>query len=717
MRKVICINEGWEFTKQGETVTVDLPHTWNGIDGQNARDYYRGKCVYSKEIPQYSGKVFLEINGANLFTQVKVNGFPAASHNNGYSMFRCDITDLLTEESNLLEISVDNRSNDELYPQTADFTFYGGIYRDVNIICEVAPAHFALLDKGRNGVFITPKTDGRVYVKSIVEGIPGGETKEFTVTDAEGNTVAEFSCPVTEREVCGKIEEPRLWNGREDPYLYTLTARLVKNGEVTDEVTQRFGLRECRFDSEKGFFLNGKPLKLRGVARHQDRENIGNALTLKEHSEDIDLICELGANSLRLAHYQQSEDFYSLCDEKGLLVWAEIPVISKFSSKKQPQARLMLKELIKQNYNHPSIFCWGIENEISIASISPSLSSGIGELNDIAHKLDATRPTACAQVAFCSENSKLNRITDILGYNHYFGWYVKTADEISRWLDNFHALNPDIKLCLSEYGAEANIALHSAEPAQGDYSEEYQCVFHEKYLKAINERKWLWGSYVWNMFDFGSASRNEGGTKGRNNKGLVTIDRKTKKDSFFLYKAHWSDEKFVHICGERYVNRPVGACKIKVYSNCGHIELTVNGAKQELDGDKIFVFDAGIQPGENIITAASGDISHSITLCGTDAPDASYSLGEGQQSFVRNWFEPSGDPDPSRLSLNDTLGEIANNSEVVGLMENHLGKVIKIPAAAGKISVKPIASLLSKVPRGKELVDFANQYLQTIKKD
>lgn len=716
MRTITNINGEWKFRLNSEECTVSLPHTWNGTDGQSDRDYYRGTGVYEKTIPYFDGRVYIEINGANTRAAVFVNGDYVGEHINGYGMFRFEITEFLRKDENTLKIKVSNAHDDELYPQTADFTFYGGLYRDVNII-QTAGTHFALLDRSRTGVYITPHVNGNVFIKSNVEGRADGIEKRFTVYDADGNEAASAVVPADTAAVKLKVSSPVLWHGRENPYLYTLKSELIKDGEVIDEVCDRFGFREYRFSAIDGFFLNEKHIKLKGVSRHQDRENIGNALTQKEHAEDIGYICELGANSIRLAHYQQSEDFYSLCDEKGLLVWAEIPVISRFSSKKQAQARFMLEELIKQNYNHPSIYCWGIENEISIASVNPLLINGISELNDIAHKLDSTRPTACAQVAFCSNKSRLNFITDILGYNHYFGWYVQTADEIDRWLDRFHEECPSVRLCLSEYGAEANTALHSEEPVQGDYSEEYQALFHEKYLEAINKRDWLWGSYVWNMFDFGSASRNEGGIKGRNNKGLMTIDRKIKKDAFWLYKAYWSDEKFVHVTGERFTDRLIGTKEIKVYSNCDTVTLSVNGEEQTLSGDRIFRFTAEITEGENILTASSGELSHTIKINGVAEENESYRLGDGQQSFVRNWFEAGDEIDAEKLSLNDTVGEIVNNSEVQKLMSTHLGKSFTLPSPVSKIPLKQVSSLVSKTKKGKELTGFANQYLQTIKKD
>lgn len=720
MRKITNINQGWTFIKDGAEENINLPHTWNNLDGQGAAESYdRGRCVYEKTIPYFDGRVYLEINGANTVAEVFINGIYIGSHENGYAMFRFEITDFIKKDAeNTIRIIIDNSANEFLYPEMADFTFYGGIYRDVNIISEVAKSHFALLDMSLCGMYITPKADGRVFVKSLIEGSTKNLTKEFVITDADGNEVAKREVAADVDAVKLFIEEPVLWNGMKNPYLYTMTAKLKKDGEVIDEVSDRFGVREFYFDSEEGFFLNGENVKMKGVSRHQDREGLGNALTMKEHKEDIELIKEVGANSIRLAHYQHDEKFYDLCDEEGFLVWAEIPVISRFSKKKQEQAKFMLEELIRQNYNHPSIYCWSVANEISIGGAGSGVYEGIKELNSIAHQLDSTRPTATAQVTFSSINSKLNDIPDILGYNQYFGWYVQTVEQIDKWLDDFHAKKPQIKLCISEYGAEGMTNLHSATPAQGDYTEEYQAYYHEHYVKALTERKWLWGSYVWNMFDFGSAIRNEGGVRGRNNKGLVTFDRKIKKDAFYVYKAHWSDEKFVHIAGERFVDRPTGEQKIKVYSNCDKVTLTVNGEKTELDGDKIFLFDAVINEGENIITAKAGKCSHKIVINGTDVENPDYVLPEGCQSFVRNWFTSSEDIDPDNLSLNDSLGDILFNSEVQRLIKNHAGITIDSPVLKplGKIPLKPISKLASKLG-AEEAISMANQFLQTIEKD
>ena len=433
-------------------------------------------------------------------------------------------------------------------PQVADFTFYGGIYRDVSLI-GVGKNHFDLDFYGAPGIAVTPEISGD-DAKITVDAYCDGEV-EFEISD--GNEV------VARAKASGKnpsakleIKDVHLWDGVDDPFLYTAVAKLIVDGEAVDEVKTRFGCRTFEIDAQKGFILNGREYPLRGVSRHQDRPHIGNALLPEHHKEDMDLICEMGANTIRLAHYQHAQYFYDLCDERGIVVWAEIPYISKHLEKGVENTKSQMKELVYQNYNHPSIFCWGIENEITIGgSASKRLITFLKRMNKLARYLDPTRYTTCAQLCMCPVTSPLNHITDILGYNHYFGWYMGSCNEFDKWLDEWHRENPEGKLCLSEYGAEGITKYHSDSPLQGDYSEDYQALFHEHYIKAINERDWLWGSYVWNMFDFGSASRNEGGVRGRNNKGLVTFDRKIKKDSFWLYKAYWSDKKFVHIAGEK----------------------------------------------------------------------------------------------------------------------------------------------------------------------
>ncbi len=716
MKKVISLNEGWIFQKQGEKENVNLPHTWNAIDGQGATDsgYYRGPCTYTKIIPQYEGRVFLEFKGANSACSVLINGKKAGEHLGGYSTFRFEITNLLSSPKNFLEVTVDNTDSKKIYPGFADFTFYGGLYRDVNLIYDVPDVHFSLSDAGSKGVYITPKTNGDVHVKALISGYRTGVEVKYEVLDSENKVVAEAG---NKQKL--HVDSPILWNGLENPYLYTLKACLSENGVVVDEVKLRFGFRDIKFDANEGCFLNGKHIKLKGVSRHQDREAIGNALTINEHKEDLEIIKSMGANSLRLAHYQQSGDFYDLCDEMGFLVWAEVPVISRYQKKAQENALNQLEELIKQNMHHASIFTWGVQNEITITSENETLISGIRELNNYAKFLDPSRPTTQAQFTMCSPKSELNKITDILAYNHYFGWYMKTCDGLDEWLEQFRKVNPRLKMGISEYGAEGVLGYFSDDPVQGDYSEGYQALYHEHYIKSINANDWIWGSYVWNMFDFGSAMRNEGGVKGRNNKGLVTFDRKNKKDSYYLYKAFWSDEKFVHLVGDRYPLRTIGEKSFRVYSNCDKVTLKVNGKQKTVTAEGIFVFDGmEIKEGENKITITAGDIKETLTLTGVTEYPREYSLPDGAASMVRNWFvEKSDESNPDCFSLDDKVGDLLKSEDILGMVSGMAGKLLQSPLMA---VVKPftLRQLLNLpiVNLDPSIVAMVEDFLKTVKK-
>ncbi|MBO7318942.1 MAG: hypothetical protein J6V06_02835 [Clostridia bacterium] len=716
MKKILSLNEGWIFCKQGEKETVNLPHTWNGLDGQGAGDdgYFRGACTYTRILPKYEGKVYLEFLGANSLCTVKINGRVAGVHEGGYSTFRVDITKLLTSPKNFLEVTVDNSESKTAYPGFADFTFYGGLYRGVNLIYDIPETHFSLTDYGSKGVYVTPKMNGDVYVKAVVTGYHTGVKVRYDVIDAEGKIVATAG----DKEKL-HVDNPILWNGMENPYLYTLKASVIDNGAVMDEVKLRFGFRDIVFDSDKGCILNGKHIKLKGVSRHQDREEIGNALTIAEHVEDLELIKDMGANSIRLAHYQQAGDFYDLCDEMGFLVWAEIPVISRYNKKAQDNALQQLEELIKQNMHHASIFCWGVQNEITITSETETLVEGIKELNDYAKMLDPSRATTQAQVSMCKPESQLNGITDILAYNHYFGWYMKTCDGLDEWLEKFRSVNPGLKMGISEYGAEGVLGYFSDDPVQGDYSEGYQAMYHEHYVKTINAHDWIWGSYVWNMFDFGSAIRNEGGVKGRNNKGLVTFDRKNKKDAFYLYKAFWSDDKFVHLMGERYPLRKIGMQKFTVYSNCDKVTLKVGTKQKTVTAQGVFVFeDMEIKAGDNKVVITAGDIKETLTITGVEEYPREYSLPDGAKSMVRNWFvERNDESNPDFYSLDDTIGDILKSEDIQGMVKGAAGKLLKSPLMA---VVKPftLRQMLSLpiINLDDSMVEMVEDYLKTIKK-
>lgn len=718
--KIVNINKDWEFEKEGEKSRISLPHTWNGIDGQNGENgYYQGKCVYRRTLSESKEICYMEINGANSVAEVFINGKKVGEHKGGYSMFRFRIDPFLDKAENLLEISVDNTIVPEVFPTSADFTFYGGLYRDVNLIY-AGETRFSLDDGSRYGIRAVPARQGDNWVidiKTSVNGANADTVCVYELKDADGITVARSTRPSDKPDDMLSISSPHLWNGVKDPYLYTLRCTLVKNAKEIDEREINVGFREITFDSDKGCFLNGEHIKLKGVSRHQDRENLGNALTLKEHEEDINLILEVGANSVRLAHYQQAEEFYTLCDKKGLLVWAEVPVITIYSKARQQNAEEQLTSLIKQNINHPSVFCWGIENEITISGErNKKLVAGLNRLNDIAHSLDPSRPTACAQVAMAKPDSPLNRLTDILGYNHYFGWYMQTVNALDKWLDDFRKINPQAKLCLSEYGAEAVIGYYSENPVQGDYSEGYQALYHEHYIDAVNKRDWMWGSYVWNMFDFGSAARNEGGVRGRNNKGLITIDRKIKKDAFYMYKATWSDEKFVYITAKRYPDRVVGTTKIKVYSNLPEVTLKTDGYEKTLKADRIFVFDdVPVSKGDNAVVAIAGKYKDSFTINGVDKLPESYAIGKGVPTLVRNWFGTDGTLKDDCLSVNDRVRDLLDNDEAQSMLRLAAGNTVK------KWYVKilrpfRIRTLLKIAGIDPQMTDIINGFLQTIKK-
>ena len=715
MRTYLSLNDDWTFEKKGEKTKVNLPHTWNNLDGQGSEPtYYRGKCTYTKIIEKKEGRVYLEFKGVNSACTVYINGNKVGTHLGGYSAFRFDVTDYLTSPKNFLSVEVDNSPLRAVYPETADFTFYGGIYRGVNLIYNIEKQHFSLDDCGSSGIYITPKMNGDVFVKALITGYQTGVRVRYEIFDREGKRVA-----FAGDRVKLHVNSPHLWNGLEDPYLYTLRATLFLDSKVVDRVESRFGFREVRFDPDKGCFLNGKHIKLKGVSRHQDREGLGNALTVNEHREDLEIIREVGANSIRLAHYQQAEEFYSLCDEMGFLVWAEVPVISRFSKKKQENALTQLEELIKQNMNHPSIFCWGIENEITIQGASPSLVGSIEELNNLAHALDVSRPTTCAQLTMCPVDSELNSITDIMGYNHYYGWYMKTCDGIDEWLPKFKEAQPKMPLCLSEYGAEAVLGYFSDDPVQGDYSEGYQSRFHEHYLNTICSTEWLWGSYVWNMFDFGSSMRNEGGVRGRNNKGLVTFDRKTRKDAFYMYKAFWSDEKFVHIEGGRYSLRTIGKHTFRVISNCDEVTLKCGRFNKTLSGEHVFTFEGvNIKAGSNKVTVKSGSLEETVVFEGVESYPREYSLPDGATTMVRNWFLPKNDEiNPEYLSTEDTVGEILSNEDIKGMVSGVAGMLVSSPLVKLVAPIKLKTLLELKVVHiSDDMKELANQYLQTIKK-
>ena len=664
MRNVFSLNKNWRFAKNTADIrtpggeSVSLPHSWNAVDGQDGgNDYFRGPCLYVKtvrrsDLPE-AEKYYLEFCGANSSADVYVGGEKLAHHDGGYSTWRVDVTDKLTEETEIAVI-VDNSPNETVYPQMADFTFYGGLYRNVNLIC-VSSSHFDLDYYGGPGLKITPAVNGKdatVEVEAFVTDRKDGQKLVFTVCDREGQEIAKQETADT--KVVFDLPEVHLWHGRKNPYLYSCRVELVEGDRVLDNVCSRFGCRSFRIDPDNGFILNGEEYPLRGVSRHQDRRGVGNALLPEHHEEDIDLICEVGATTIRLAHYQHDQYFYDLCDEKGLVIWAEIPYISRHMPGGRENTISQMKELVTQNYNHPSIVVWGLSNEISIAGSDNDLLENHRILNDLVHEMDKTRLTTIAAVSMCKMDDPYLQIPDVVSYNHYFGWYGGDTSMNGPWFDKFHAMHPNIPIGCSEYGCEA-LNWHSSDPKQGDYTEEYQAYYHEELIRQLFTRKYMWATHVWNMFDFGADARAEGGENGQNHKGLVTMDRKYKKDSFYAYKAWLSDEPFVHLCGKRYVDRVEDVTKVTVYSNLPEVELFVNGKSlgKKTAEDHFFYFDVP-NAGESVLTAKAGEFTDEGHIRKVDEMNMDYVLVE--KGAVINWFDI--DAPEGRFSLNDKISDI-----------------------------------------------------------
>ena len=700
MRTTRLFNDQWIFTKEGKSCAVSLPHTWNAEDGQTGPQmYYRGKCLYcksfSKPALQPGQQAWLEFRGVNSSARVVLNGQELAVHDGGYSTFRAELTDTLREE-NVLEVWVDNSANDRVYPQRADFTFYGGIYRDVYLIVTEA-VHFDLGHFGGTGFKITPKLDGEnaeIFFETwttpgadrIVVSVEGVGETELTLTEGGG-------------KLCGtgslSIPQVHRWDGLKDPYLYRAKATAYVGAEAVDEVSDRFGCREYASDPEKGFFLNGKSYPLHGVSRHQDRAGVGNALTREMHEEDMELILSMGANSIRLAHYQHDQYFYDLCDEKGIVAWAEILYITVHMDTGRANTISQMTELITQNYNHASIICWALSNEITLNGVTEDLMENHRLLNDLVHRMDPTRVSAMANLFLLETDSPLVRLPDIRGYNLYYGWYVGDMTDNDKWFDEFHAKYPDTVIGLTEYGADSSIALQSPKPEKGDFTESYQAVYHEHMLELFSTRPYIWGTYCWNMFEFAAAGRDEAGDPGKNHKGLITFDRKQKKDAYYIYKAWWSEEKFVHLCGSRYHDRIEPVTEIKVYSNLDQVALYVDGKHIETkSGSHVFKFSVPIS-GVHQIRAVAGECCDEMEIAKVSEPNPAYFAAADQ---VRNWFDPPKADEMDKegfLSINSTLGEIGATEQGAKILEGLMSRTSK----AGQASAQQNPAMLAVVAR------------------
>ena len=596
---VISLDRGWKFHRGyqpvGEVQTVDLPHTWNKGDVMFAgTDYYRGLCCYSRRLPvpaSWAGKrVFLRVKAAQTVADVFVDRRFVTQHRGGYTAFVVELTDRLTPGKEArLDIMVSNAQRMDIAPIDGDFNLPGGLYRGVELLVTedacIRPDYHA-----SSGVFFTQsevsEQSARLKMEALLSAkatsLDGCEV-EFqlwndgklvqaaTVTDfsPEGRAVAETTVP-----------RPHLWDGVRDPHLYQVVVILRRDGKELDRREEEIGFRYYEADAGKGFFLNGRPYRLHGVCRHQDRAERLTALQPCDHDEDLDLIQEMGANAVRLAHYPHDKYVYSQMDRRGLVAWAEIPFVNVYVDTPAFTENLeqQLTELVLQYYNHPSILMWGLFNEVS-PWWQDDPSDMVARLNELAHRLDPGRPTVGASAI----DADFNGFTDWIDFNKYFGWYGNNVFEMGEWLDREHAAHPERKLGISEYGAGGCVfqqtdSLKQSEPFGPWHPENWQTYYHIENWRQLKARPYLWSTFVWNMFDFAVSSRREGFDMGRNDKGLVTFDRKIKKDAFYFYKANWNQEdKFVHLAGKRAVKRTQPVTTIQAFSNCGPAELWLNG--------------------------------------------------------------------------------------------------------------------------------------------
>ena len=729
MRTQYTFNTDWQFTKPGtEPVPVTLPHTWNAADGPDGgNDYFRGTCTSTKEFaaPEHTDdeEVWLEFEGAAMTAVVTLNGQELAHHAGGYSMFRVNLTPALAAQ-NTLTVAVDNSANRTVYPQKADFTFYGGLYRNVHMII-VPQSHFALNNHGAPALRVTPEVaddlqHATVRVEAFCENVPDGTQITFAIPD-----VIEMKMPVHDGKATARVvlNPVHLWDGVADPYLYSVAAALPSG----DAVAVNFGCRKIDFKPDTGFWLNGKNIRLVGAARHQDRASLGNALTTAEHEEDMQILRDMGANTVRLAHYQHAQYFYDLCDKYGLVAWAEIPYITEHMPEANANALAQMEELVTQNYNHPSIICWGLSNEITVTGgVNDDMIANHHALNDLCHKLDATRPTTMAHAFMLDSNDPFVQMSDICSYNLYYGWYLGELQQNDEFFDSFHKSHPDRVIGLSEFGADANPAYQSARPERGDWSESYQAVYHEHMLKMWSERPYIWAMHVWNGFDFGADGRGEGGKPGQNQKGLVTFDRKTKKDAYFIYKAYLSSDPFVHLCGRRYAHRAESETEIKVYSNQPRVTLYVDGKKfAAQDGDKIFKFTVPLS-GTHEIKAEASNCTDSMTITKVGKPDPAY-RAEGQ---VENWFDkPEELVKEGYYSIMDSMADLQKNPQAAVLLARimeratasygDVAKNVQMPEAVQRQMAKmPLQALLKQAGKAvpPAMIQQLNAALNKIKK-
>ena len=702
---------------QGETIC--LPHTF-AEDGKA----WKGVGAYRRNVrtdPAWK-VLFIEFEAVDQSCRVFIDGCEIGAHQGGYSRFRVQVPDQAIQNGRFeLTVLADNRLNEHVSPHFGDFTVFGGIPRSVNLlICE--DTHFDYLYYGTDGLILHTDVDEQGNGILDIEAHtvhPGPAELAVRVLDEQGKMVAfgEFDA---DEAIQLSVSQVRRWNGRASAHLYTITADLIDSEHIADTVTIETGFRSIRVDGN-GLYLNGEHLFLRGVARHQDRAGTYTAATREQIEEDFDLIDEIGANAVRLSHYQHPQAAYEQCDRRGLLCWAEIPMLKMTEDAAlQENAKQQLTELILQNIHHPSVYCWGIQNEIAMFRDAPFMHEKCRELRDLAKALDSTRLSACANLYPVPPESELNGITDIVGYNCYFGWYYGDFPDFGKYLDAFHKARPQVPVGITEYGADANTALHSSKPKVKDYSEEYQALYHESVYPFLRERKWLWGVTVWNMFDFSSDRRDEGSVRGINGKGLVSYDRRIRKDAFYYYKAQWTKAPFLHICGKRYERRATETICIRAYTNCPEATLRVNGkvlGGGQQNGNGVILFEnVPLTWGENLVSSACGTCSDEATFILVEQEPESYRLLDTGEGNVLNWFL-KGEMKEDCFSILDSAQTILDSPAAGSVLkEMKPGLYAALTGDTGIPLGLTLKSILSRETKDPEQILRINQALQEIRK-
>jgi beta-galactosidase len=637
-REVIPLNHGWSFywafdvRPNAIKTEVTLPHTWNAEQGGLKMNYKRETAIYEKHLqlkPEWKNRrLFLYFEGANSVATVFVNHHLVTEHQGGYTAFSVEITnEVKNTDDNLITVQVSNAYRTDVLPIAGDFNVYGGLHRGVKLIT-TGQNCISPLDYASSGVYLTPANVSEVSAQvGVLTKLSLRDSTKLSVKTSilneKGNLVATTNGNVTGNQILQNliINQPHLWNGKTDPYLYTAHIQLLQGDNIVDEVIQPLGLRQYSVDAEKGLILNGKYLNLYGVGRHENSYGKGSALSHEDEEKDMLLLNELGATAIRLTHYPHQPYFYDLCDKNGLIIWSEIPLVGPGgytgmgylkSEALENQAKQVLTEMIRQNYNHPSVFFWGLFNELKLNYDDPV--PFIKELNDLAKKEDVTRPTTCASFL---DNNTFNQVSDLIAWNKYYGWYGGKFDDIAKWADDTHHAYKNKPIAIGEYGAGGSPFKHMEKIVQPDpfskfHPEEWQTLFHEKSWQELNKRPFIWAKFIWVLADFGSAIRTEGDVDGINDKGLVTYDRTIKKDAFYFYKANWNKAPMLYIAERRNINRTQKTTTVKVFTNCASVALYVNGnliGKAKKNEFNTVVWDnVQLKPGKNSIKVISTQV-------------------------------------------------------------------------------------------------------------